>query len=242
MRTRISVLAVALMLVAFQVFAEGDPNGAGPGGPGGQRGNRGDRGNKVWTGTAGGQSAVGYGVTPSKLDMLADGDSWIYTGQVPRVYKLLSLTEEQDKAITALMTEAKNTWQEAQKKAQEDFRATRDHTVFQNMQGKVEEIKKTYQTRIGDVLTQEQKDLLAKLQAILKERQDKINELYQDVNTKVQELRATFDEKLAGILTPEQLKMLDDLMKPVAPKTEQGNPGVKGPIAPPAPAGGDVAF
>jgi len=238
MKTRFGVVAVAVMLVAFQVFAEGDPN-AGPGGP---RGTRGDRGNRVWTGPASAQGVVGYGA-PSKLDMLADGDSWVYTGQLPRAYKMLNLTDEQTKAIEALMTEAKNTWQEAQKKAQEDFRATRDHTVFQNMQAKVEELKKTYQTRIGDVLTQEQKDLLAKLQAILKERQDKINELYQEVNTKVQELRKAFDEKLAEVLTPEQLKQLDDLMKPMAPKTDATNPaptGATGGTAPPA--GGDVAF
>jgi hypothetical protein len=240
MRTRISVVAVALMLVAFQVFAEGDPNGAGPGGQGGPRGNRGNRGDKVWSGTAGGMN-VGYGQTASKLDMLGDSDSWIYTGQLPRSYKMLNLTDEQTKAVEALMTEAKNAWQDMQKKTQEEFRTTRDHTVFQNMQGKIDELKKIYQTRIGDVLTQDQKDLLAKLQGILKERQDKINELYQEVNTKVQELRVTFDEKLAGILTPEQLKQLDDLIKPPVQKTEQGNPA---PTNPPTDAnkGGDVAF
>ena len=236
MRTRLGVVAVALMLVAFQVFAEGDPNG---GGPGGQRGNRG-KGDRVWSGTAGGQS-IGYGDNASKLDMLSDSDSWIYTGQVPRSYKLLNLTDEQTKAVQALMTEARNAWQDLQKKTQEEFRTTRDHTVFQNMQGKMEDLKKTYQIRIGDVLTLEQKDLLAKLQAILKERQDKINELYQEVNTKVQELRKNYDDKLGGILTPEQLKQLDDLIKPPVPKAEQGNPA---PTAPSTDAnkGGDVAF
>jgi hypothetical protein len=228
------VLALALMFVAVEAFSEGDPNTGGPAGPKGKRGDRGG-----WIGTAGGQS-VAY-ANPSKLDMLADVDSWIYTGQVPRVYKILNMTEEQNKAVEALMAEAKNAWQEMQKKAQETFRQTKDPAAFKDMQTQMEELKKTYQTRIGDVLTQEQKDLLAKIQAVIKERQDQINAIYQEANTKVQELRAAFDEKLAGVLTPEQLKLLDELMKPQIQKTEQNNPRPQGPGAAPG-NGVDVAF
>ena len=235
MKTRTCVLALVLMFVAAQAFSEGDPNTAGPGGP---RGKRGDRGG--WNGPGGAQG-IAYGANPSKLDMLADVDSWIYTGQVPRVYKILNLTEEQSKAIEALMAEAKNAWQEMQKKAQETFRETKDPAAFKDVQTKMEELKKTYQTRIGDVLTQEQKDLLAKIQAVIKERQDQINAIYQEANTKVQELRAAFDEKLAGVLTPEQLKLLDELMKPQIQKMEQNNPRPQGSGATTG-NGVDVAF
>ena len=195
----------ALLLFAAQAFTgEGDPNV----GPGGATGNDG-----VYR--------------PGKIDRLAQGGNyWLYSGRVPMKYKLLNLTDEQDAAIEAVAKEAREAFMDMQKETRRIYKETRDASVYREQHKKTEELRLLYETRIKDLLTDEQKKLLEKIDELIAERQKEQQKIYQEMQEKIQKMREKFDAKLDEMLTPDQRAKLDELLAPATPTMHhrQGGP------------------
>ena len=161
-----------------------------------------------------------------RIDARQTSWSWLYSGKAPLKYKLLDLTNEQHAAVEEITLEAKDAWRELQRGTMRSYKENKDRSVFKQQRERMRELRETYQTRMTDVLTEEQRDALKKIEELSAERQAKIAEIYKETQAKVKELRASYDEKLLGLLTPEQKKCLKDLLNPSRPpKRRQTDPG-----------------
>ncbi|MBN1807644.1 MAG: hypothetical protein JW909_01150 [Planctomycetes bacterium] len=176
----------------------------------------------------------------TKLDRIASGSHWIYSGRTPVKYKMLNLTDEQSQAIDALVVEARDKIRELGEETRKLYQQTKDANVYKERAQKQQELQQTYETRILDVLTDDQKALLAKIEKLIEEQRSKIQEMYQELNKQMQKLREDYDKQLDGLLTPEQRKALDELLNPKPVVNPQGGPGT--PVSNPPATGQDVAF
>ncbi len=153
----------------------------------------------------------------SAIDKLSSQRSyWIYSGQLPARFEIVDLTDEQLAATKSIMKEARAARQTMQQETYKAYRETKDRSVWQTQQKKMVEMTKTYQVRLEDILTEEQKALLAKIDVISTKKREgdaKINEVMLLARTQNADNAQASLEK---ILTPEQKKKLDELMKPRA--------------------------
>ncbi|HHN47061.1 MAG TPA: hypothetical protein ENN09_06425 [Planctomycetes bacterium] len=225
-------VAATLVLAAGAVLAAQEE---------GRRGERPGRGAGVRDARGGGpESNDGAKYTPSALDRLTAGGgaNWVYMGRTPDRLKLLNLTTEQAAAIEQLCKEARDKVMEFNRESQQLFRQRdRDPNVFQERREKLNEITSNYETKINDLLTDEQKEMLVKIDELIKAQQDEIRKMYEEMNKKVAEVKSQYDKKLVEMLTPEQKALLEQLMTPAVPAPVARPAGTQG-----APADEVLAF
>jgi len=216
---KIAVFAVTVM-IAGSLLAEGNEN---PGGGKRISIGQGAAPQRIVTSDANGEGA--YRGTLDRLNTNTSG--WVYSGRLPEVYKLAGLTDEQRTSMEALCKEARDKMMQMNKEVA--YRTNHDPKFWQEQSAKIQALMKEYEEKIQDILTDEQKATLKKIQDLIKEQQDKSNEIYQEAHKKVMEMKKQYEVKLGEELTPEQKKALDELMnpKPVppAPVGGQGKPG-----------------
>jgi hypothetical protein len=183
----------------------------------------------------------------SPLHMLGSigNTSWIYSGRVPHAYRVLGLTEEQTAAVEELCTAARQEQREMSKtlyanrtpgQRMDPEQMRERHRKFNEMR---EELADRFGKRLRDVLTEEQRQTLAKIEEVIEGWREEDEKIRQVMALALQKNRENHEEELEELLTEEQLEALQEL-RTNRPDGRRGAPR-KGPPPPPRKPQGDPA-
>jgi len=219
-----------------------------------------DDGNQVKVQRVGGHEArkyaAGYGYGfggQGLLDQLTYRNTfWIYTGKLSPVYEILDLTDEQRAAMEKIAAEARDAYRKQQQETYKLFRENRDRNIWREMQQKTTELTKKYEARMNELLTDEQREILKKLNELAEKKKETDAKIREVAGLAYAQNKANHEEKLKKLLTEEQLEKLEKAAKaPVTPawRGRRGGPkrdrvGPQPPADGPgeAPQGGEEMF
>jgi len=219
-----------------------------------------DDGNQVKVQRVGGHDArrhaagFGYGFGgQGLLDQLTRRNTyWIYTGKLSPVYEILDLTDEQRAAMEKIAAEARDAHRKQQQETYKIFRENRDRNIWREMQEKTAELVKKYEARINELLTDEQREILKKLNELAEKKKETDAKIREVAGLAYAQNKANHEEKLKELLTEEQLEKLEKATKAAmtaprrgrrgGPKRDRGGPQPPADGPGEAPQGGEEMF
>lgn len=145
--------------------------------------------------------------------LMWSNDRQILSGMVPNVYKALNLTDEQLKTIEGICREAKDAGAALWKSLREEGHGRGSPQAYQEITKKQEELAQKFVTRMNDVLTAEQRELLKKIQDVLTEKAAADKKIQEEFAAQSRKLLETYEKKLDEMLTPEQKTRLAEALK-----------------------------
>jgi hypothetical protein len=160
----------------------------------------------------------GDGMSPLRMiGPVSNSASWVYSGRVPTVYRILGLTDEQSAALEKLCSAVRQEYRDMSKQLYakgspgqrpnpEQMRER--HRKFGEMR---EELATRYTTRMHDVLTEEQRTLLAKIEDIGRRYHEEEKRIRDIMALATQQNRENHEDELVKALSEEQLAELKKL-------------------------------
>ena len=167
----------------------------------------------VHSGGPGGAKYAYWGGGKSIVDLLTPGGYTVWMGKLDPVYEMLELTDEQKAAMEKLAAELRDEVRKLQQETHKLFVEKRDYAAWTKQQEKIKELTATYDARMKELLTDEQRELVKKIQEIAEKKREMDAKIREVMNLAFTKNREDHEAALKKALTPEQMKRLEEATK-----------------------------